>query len=108
MNETLPAARATASRTVNQAKAGASGMVNDAQGRAARFGNQRVAFKQAPDVFPARNYLETLRTTLASTRKYVVLPTNTQDVVILDLTEKLRRDLLDVPVDAVKTGGDKK
>ncbi len=108
LNETLPAARATAARTVNQARAGASGMVNDAQGRAARFGNQRVAFREAPDVFPARNYLETLRTTLAATRKYVVLPTNTQDVVILDLTEKLRRDLLDVPVDAVKTGGDKK
>lgn len=107
-NETLPAARATAARTVNQARAGASGLVNDAQGRAAKFGNQRSAFREAPDVFPARSYLETLRTTLASTRKYVVLPTNTQDVVILDLTEKLRRDLLDVPVDAVKTGGEKK
>ncbi len=107
-NETLPAARATASRTVNAAKAGASGMVNDAQGRSARFVHQVAAFREAPDVYPARNYLETLRTTLASTRKYVVMPTNTHDVVILDLTEKLRRDLLDVPVDPVKRGDEKK
>jgi regulator of protease activity HflC (stomatin/prohibitin superfamily) len=107
-NETLPAARATASRTVNAAKAGASGMVNDAQGRSARFVHQVAAFQAAPDVYPARNYLETLRTTLAATRKYVVMPTNTHDVVILDLTEKLRRDLLDVPVDPVKRGDEKK
>jgi hypothetical protein len=78
------------------------GLINDSQGRAARFSRQVAAFQAAPDVYPARNYLETLRTTLAATRKYVVLPTNTHDVVIIDLTEKLRKDLLDVPIDPVK------
>ena len=101
-NETLPAARAAAARTINQARAGAVGLINDSQGRAARFSRQVAAFQAAPDVYPARNYLETLRTTLAATRKYVVLPTNTHDVVIIDLTEKLRKDLLDVPIDPVK------
>ena len=107
-NETLPAARALAARTVNQAKADAVVYVNDASGRAARFAHQVASFRAAPDVFPARNYLETLRSALGNTRKYVVMPTNTHDVVILDLTEKLRRDVLDIPLDPVKGKDEKK
>lgn len=107
-NETLPAARATAAITVNQAKADSAVYVNDAAGRAARFAHQVASFHSAPDVFPARNYLETLRTALVNTRKYVVMPTNTHDVVILDLSEKVRRDVLDIPLDPVKGKDDKK
>jgi hypothetical protein len=36
------------------------------------------------------------------------MPTNTHDVVILDLTEKLRRDVLDIPLDPVKGKDEKK
>jgi regulator of protease activity HflC (stomatin/prohibitin superfamily) len=97
-----------AARTVNQAKADTVVYVNDASGRAARFAHQVASFRAAPDVFPARNYLETLRSALGNTRKYVVMPTNTHDVVILDLTEKLRRDVLDIPLDPVKGKDEKK
>lgn len=100
-NETLPAARATAARTVNQAKANAAVLVNDASGRAERFKHQMAANRAAPDVYAARNYLETIRTALNGPRKYVVMPTNTHDVVVLDLTEKIRRDVLDIPLDPV-------
>lgn len=102
-NETLPAARAQAARTVNQAKADTAVYINDAAGRAARFSHQVASFRQARDVYPARNYLETLRTALTSTRKYVVMPTNTHDVIQVDLTEKIRRDVLDVQLDPVKS-----
>jgi modulator of FtsH protease HflK len=107
-NETLPAAKALAARTVNQAKADTAVYVNDAAGRAARFGHQVDSFRKAPDVYTARNYLETLRTALVNTRKYVIMPTNTHDVVTIDLTEKIRRDVLDIQLDPVKGKDEKK
>lgn len=107
-NELLPAARASVARTVNQAKADAAVLINDAEGRASRFNHQVTAFRAARDVYPARNYLETLRTALANTRKYVVLPTNTHDVVSIDLTEKIRRDILDLNLDPVNRPADPK
>ncbi len=107
-NETLPAAKAAAARTVNQARADSAVYVNDASGRAARFAHQVASYRAAPDVFPARNYLETLRVAMVNTRKYVVMPTNTHDVITIDLTEKLRRDVLDIPLDPVKGKDDKK
>jgi HflK protein len=107
-NELLPAARASVARTVNQARADAAVQVNDAEGRASRFNHQVTAFRAARDVYPARNYLETLRTALANTRKYVVLPTNTHDVVSIDLTEKIRRDILDLNLDPVNRPADPK
>jgi hypothetical protein len=67
-----------------------------------------ASFRAAPDVYTARNYLETLRTALVTTRKYVIMPTNTHDVVTIDLTEKLRRDVLDIPLDPVKGKEEKK
>jgi membrane protease subunit HflK len=107
-NEILPTARAAAARIVYEARANAAVKVGDAAGRAARFGNQLAARQAAPDIYPARNYLETLRTSLAATRKYVVLPTNTHDVVTLNLEDKIRRDILDVPLDSPKPTGDRK
>jgi len=107
-NQLLPDARSTAARTVNQARADAAVQVNDAEGRASRFNHQVTAFRAARDVYPARNYLETLRTSLANARKYVVLTTNTHDVVTLDLADKIRRDILDLTVDPVNRPSDKK
>ena len=82
--------------------------MKDATGHAERV-SHHVASLRAGAVFrPARNYVETLRSALGNTRKYVVMPTNTHDVVILDLTEKLRRDVLDIPLDPVKGKDEKK
>ena len=43
-----------------------------------------------------RSYLQTLARNAALTRKYALLATNTQDVILFNLEEKLRTDLLDL------------
>jgi regulator of protease activity HflC (stomatin/prohibitin superfamily) len=98
----LPTARAAAARIVADAKAAAAVKVGDAAGRAARFENQLAALRVAPDVYPARNYLETLRTAVGASRKYVVVPTNSQQVVLFNLEDKLRKDITDLPLDPTK------
>ncbi len=107
-NEVLPTAQATAARMVNEAHAGAAVKVGDAAGRAARFTQQLAVLRAAPDVYPARNYLETLRLSMANSRKYVILPTNTHEIVTFNLEDKFRRDLTDVNLEPVKPASDKK
>jgi membrane protease subunit HflK len=104
-NETLPAARANAARIVNEARAAAAGKVGDASGRAARFENQLAARRVAPDVYPARNYLETLRNAIGASRKYVIVPTNSHDLVIYNLEDKIRKDIIDLPLEPTKPSG---
>ncbi len=91
--EMLPSAQASSTRLQNDAKSYAVLKTQDAEGRAERFGNQLAAYKAAPGVFKARNYYEALANSLSPARKYVVLATNTHDVVIYDLEEKIRPDL---------------
>ncbi len=104
-NEMLPAARANAARIVNEARAAAANKVGDAAGRAARFESQLAARKVAPDVYPARNYLETLRTAVGASRKYVIVPTNSHGIVIFNLEDKLRKDLTDLALEPTKPSG---
>lgn len=95
--ETLPTAQASQARIVHEAHAAAATKVADAQGRAGQFANQLLAYRTSPEVYTARNYLETLARSSAGSRKYVVLPQNTREVFTLNLEDKIRRDLLDVP-----------
>jgi membrane protease subunit HflK len=73
-----------------------------AQSQAALFQNQVPAFQAAPMVYAQRSFLQTFVRATAGARKYVVLTTNTQDVLTFDLQEKIRQDLFDLNVPAPK------
>ena len=69
-----------------------------ATARAALFTNQIPAFNAAPSVYQQRAYFQNFAAATAGARKYVLLVTNTQDVVIFDLQDKIREDLLNLNV----------
>ncbi|MCS7089609.1 MAG: SPFH domain-containing protein [Verrucomicrobiota bacterium] len=64
--------------------------------RAAAFTNQEPAFRAAPNVYPMRAYLQAFLPAVADTRKYVLWTTNVQDIIQVDLQDRIRQDLLDV------------
>jgi regulator of protease activity HflC (stomatin/prohibitin superfamily) len=66
--------------------------------QAALFTNQIPAFEAAPSVYKQRVYFQTFADATRNARKYVLLVTNTQDVVIFDLEDKIRADLLNAAV----------
>jgi regulator of protease activity HflC (stomatin/prohibitin superfamily) len=92
-------AEADAARRLRRAEADRRHMEAGAQARAALFTNQVEAFRAAPTVYAQRAYLQTLVRGGASARKYVLATTNAQ-VIQFNLEEKLRPDLLDVPIPA--------
>ncbi|HEX9047988.1 MAG TPA: SPFH domain-containing protein, partial [Verrucomicrobiae bacterium] len=91
-------AEATAFTLTNVADANRVRVVTSAYARAALFTNQIPAFEAAPAVYRQRQYLQSFAAATKNARKYVMLVTNTQDVVILDLEDKIREDLLNLSV----------
>jgi regulator of protease activity HflC (stomatin/prohibitin superfamily) len=101
-------------RTNNLAAAQARSLLNKAQAdrlerevrakaQAALFTNQIPAFEAAPSVYAQRAYLQTFVRATANARKYVVLTTNTHEVIQFDLQDKVREDILtDVSIAAPK------
>jgi regulator of protease activity HflC (stomatin/prohibitin superfamily) len=71
--------------------------------QAALFTNQIPAFEAAPSVYRERAYLQTLVRATANARKYVLLTTNTHDVLTFDLQESIAQSLLNLNVPAPKT-----
>jgi modulator of FtsH protease HflK len=99
------AARADAIRTNSLAEAQAVSIVNKASAdrvsreisavaQAALFTNQIPAFAAAPSIYPERAYLQTLVRGAANARKYVLLTTNTHDVLQFDLQESIAQSML--------------
>ena len=62
------------------------------------FTNQIPAFEAAPSVYRQRAYFQSFAAATANARKYILLVTNTDDVVIFDLEDKIREDLLNLNV----------
>jgi membrane protease subunit HflK len=106
--ETVPTAKAAAEKTLNDSRSVSAQKVAEASGRATQFASQLQAFRTAPGVFTARNHLETFARASAGSRKIVILPTNTQDVLLFNLEDKIRQDLLDVTIEPVKKDEPKK
>lgn len=71
--------------------------------QAALFTNQIPAFEAAPSVYTERTYLQTFVRATAPARKYLLLTTNTQDVITFDLQESIAQSLLNLSVPAPKT-----
>jgi regulator of protease activity HflC (stomatin/prohibitin superfamily) len=91
-------ASALAFTTTNVADAARENLEISAFARAALFTNQIPAFEAAPSVYKQRAYFKAFADATASSRKYVLLVTNTQDVIIFDLQDKIREDLLNLNV----------
>jgi len=82
-------AGAQAFTVTNIADASRIQKVSSAFARAALFTNQLPAFAAAPSVYRQRLYLQSFAAATKNARKYVLLVTNTQDVIIFDLEDKI-------------------
>ena len=72
--------------------------ITNAVARADLFQSQMLAYQAAPGengVYEERAYLETLVNASAKSRKYVLGTTNNEDIVIYDLADKIRPELLE-------------
>ncbi len=74
----------------NQAEALRVQTVSAKFAEAALFTNQIPAYKAAPSVYRQRLYLQTFADATKNANKYILLATNTQNVFIFDLQEKIR------------------
>ena len=83
-------AQASATNVLNKASAESIGRKIGALARAALFTNQIPAFEAAPAVYAQRAYLETFARATANARKYILLTTNTHDVITFDLQDRIR------------------
>jgi len=84
--------------TTNVADAERQRLTVSALARAALFTNQIPAFAAAPSVYRQRAYFQTFALATANARKYVLLVTNTEDVVVFNLEDQIRADLLNLNV----------
>jgi|GEM_PF-420898 len=101
--KTVLMGRAEASKRLAEAEAFAARKTNDARAQALLFSSQAKAFASAPGVYAMREYLDVFQKGSAQARKYVLMVTNTQDVFQLNLEDKLRPGIEDVPLPAPKT-----
>jgi len=97
-------ADAQAVTILNRANADRAEREIRALSQAALFTNQIPAFQAAPSVYAQRAYLQTFARATANARKYILLTTNTHNVLTFDLQEKIREDILSaIPAPAVKS-----
>ena len=95
----VPQARGDATNLVAQARSDSTNKVALADAEAGRFGHQLAAFKGAPSVYKTRMKLETFIDATKGSRKYILTNPSDNDIINLELQDKLRSDLLDVTVD---------
>jgi membrane protease subunit HflK len=87
-------AGAMAFAATNQAEATRVQTEVSAWADAALFTNQIAAYNAAPSVYRQRAYFQMFPQATADSRKYILLVTNTRDVVVFNLEDTIRADLL--------------
>ena len=70
------------------------GMVSSAE--AGRFRKQLLAYEKSPQLFVLNSFLDVLETEGSKVRKYVIGTPTSKEVFVLDLVEKLGKNLLDL------------
>ena len=88
-------ASAQATNILNAAEADRQRRQVNALARAALFTNQIPAFTASPSVYVQRAYLKKFARAVAEPRKYVLIGTNTETIIMMNLEDKIRRDLTD-------------
>ena len=96
--ETNSLADAIAFSTNSAAEAMRVQLETSAFANAALFTNEIPAYEAAPSIYKQRAYFKAFADATANARKYVLLVTNTQDVLIYELEDKIRADLSNVQV----------
>jgi regulator of protease activity HflC (stomatin/prohibitin superfamily) len=91
-------AGAEAVSIVNEAIVESTARQIEARAQAALFTNQIPAFQAAPSVFAERAKMEMLVRGTPNARKYVLLTTNTHDVLQFDLQESIAQSMLSLSV----------
>jgi regulator of protease activity HflC (stomatin/prohibitin superfamily) len=91
-------AGAQAVTIVNKASADRVARQIGALAQAAEFTNQIPAFNAAPSVYPERAYLQALLRGVPDARKYILLTSNTYDVLQFDLQESIAQSMLSLNV----------
>lgn len=97
-------AHAEGVRRVNEAEAHRATRVHRSKGSAGLFTNQLAAFETSPAVYRRRAFLDGLIQATSGARKYVLTTTNAHQDFWLNLEDKLRPDLLDVPLGSSGSG----
>jgi len=69
--------------------------------RAAAFTNQIPAFKAAPSVYKQRLYAQSFPRATAGARKYILVTTNTENVIIFDLQHNAVDNMIQQQADAI-------
>jgi regulator of protease activity HflC (stomatin/prohibitin superfamily) len=95
-------ASAESTRRKLTASAASTNKIAGALATEALFTNQMAAFKASPEVYAQRSYLQTLARHGSEARKFIVAVTNAQEVLMLNLEDKIRDDILNVPLPTVK------
>jgi len=95
---TNDAAIALAFSTNSAAESAKVQLETSAFARAALFTNQIPAFAAAPSVYKQRIYFQAFADSTANARKYLLLVTNTHNVVIYNLEDSIRADLMNLKV----------
>lgn len=96
--QTNTAAKTSAFTKLREAEAAAARISTAAAAYSSTFTNQMLAFQASPNVYPRRAYLDTLTRAGSRSRKIVLATTNKQDVLMLNLEDKFRPDILDTPL----------
>ena len=95
----VPTARGLAAELVANTRIESTNKVTLSKAEAERFNHQISAFNAAPSVYTTRSKLETFVEATRGTRKYILSDPDNNDIINLELQDKLRSDLLDVTVD---------
>jgi modulator of FtsH protease HflK len=85
-------------KRVAAANADEHSAVTNSAARAELFASQQLAYNAAPGrngVYEQRAYLDTLVDGSRQSRKYIIAATNTPDILIFNLEDKIRSDLID-------------
>ncbi len=96
-------AGAQAFADVNQARATRLQTELSAWARAGLFTNQIAAYDAAPSVYRQRAYYGMFPAATANARKYILLVTNTHNVLMFDLEDKIRESLLNLNVSSTNS-----
>jgi len=94
----LPRAQAEGERRILEQRGSAVARVARSAAQAERFQHQITAYHAAPTVYHNWTYHETLTAALQIPRKFILATTDIPEQFWLNFEEKLRTDLLDVPV----------
>lgn len=94
-SKTVILAEAQAQQDVRQAESYRLNRTASSAAEAEQFQHRVAAYRAAPEVYQERLYLETFGKNATNTRLYVVTSTNTQDVVNLNLEDKIAPGIAD-------------